>query len=105
MHFHSALDEAAESRRGDLHSITSRLLPMRVVSGHAKEEEEVVICFKAMTTFPSNLQGEDGERFLGASPDRELCNVKCRIILEGHEMEAEHQQTVSRLLQLNIILC
>lgn len=56
-----------------------------------------------MTTSPSNLQGEDGKRFPGASPDRELCNVKCRIILETHEEETEHQRTVSCLLQLNIL--
>lgn len=46
--------------------------------GHTEaEEEEAVIWFKAMTAFPSNPQGEDGERFLGASPDMELGNVKC----------------------------
>lgn len=71
----------------------TRLRPAGAVSGHAKEEEEeAVVCYKAMTTFPSNLQGEDGENFFGSSPDREFCNVKCRIILERHEKEAEHQQ-------------
>lgn len=80
-------------RRGDLQSITRHPLPTAVLSGLAEEKkEEVAVCFKAMTPFPSNLQGEDGGRFPGASPDRELCNVKCRIILERHEEEAEHQQ-------------
>ena len=61
--FYSALDKAAESRRGDLHSITPRLLPARAASEHAKEEAAAVIFFKEMTTFPSNLQ-EDGKGFL-----------------------------------------
>lgn len=76
--FCSALGEAAESR-SDLQSISPHPLPMVAVPGHTKAEEEeaAVICFKAMTAFPSNLQGEDGERFPGASPDKELCNVKC----------------------------
>lgn len=92
-------------RRGDLQSITRHPLPAAALSGLAEEEEEeVAVCFKAMTPFPSNLQGKDGERFPGASPDRELCNVKCRIILERHEEGAEHQQTVSCLLQLNTLL-
>lgn len=71
-----ALGEAAESR-SDLQSISPHPLPMVAMPEHTKAEEEAVICFKAMTAFPSNLQGEDGERFLGASPDTELCNVKC----------------------------
>lgn len=84
----------------------SRLLPVGAVSGHTEEEEEVVICFKAMTMFPSNVQGQDGERFLGASPDRELCNVvKSRIVLGRHKKETEYQQTASCLLQPNIIFC
>lgn len=64
--FYFALGEAAESK-SDLQSISPHLLPMAAVPGHTKAaEEEAVICFK----------GEDGERFLGASPDTELCN-KC----------------------------
>lgn len=73
--FCSGLGEAAESR-SDLQSISPHPLPVVAVPGHTKAEEEAVICFKAMTAFPSNLQGEDGERFLEASPDTELCNVK-----------------------------
>lgn len=71
-----ALGEAAESR-SDLQSLSPHALPMAAGPGHTKAEGEAVICFKAMTAFPSNPQGEDGERFLGASPDMELCNVKC----------------------------
>lgn len=75
--FYFALGEAAESR-SDLQSISPHPLPMTAVPGHTKAaEEEAVNCFKAMTAFPSNPQGEDGERFLGASPDTELCNAKC----------------------------
>lgn len=61
LRFHSARDKAAE-RRGDLGSINSHLLPAGAVSGHS--EEEGVVCFKAITTFPRTSKERMGKGFL-----------------------------------------
>lgn len=85
----SAQDEAAEP--GEASCPTARPTP-------AEEEEAAALCLKAMAAFPSNRQGDDGERFPEPSPDGELCNIKYRVKPGRHKKVTEHGQVAMQML-------